>query len=42
MKAQTFVLVHGAWHNAYHWRAVAAHLRSHAAEAICVELPGHG
>lgn len=38
----TFVLVHGAWHNALHWQPVVAHLAALGQRAIAIDLPGHG
>jgi alpha-beta hydrolase superfamily lysophospholipase len=38
----TYVLVHGAWHNALHWSEVAARLASTGADVVAVNLPGHG
>jgi pimeloyl-ACP methyl ester carboxylesterase len=42
MKARTFVLVHGAWHNSAHWQPVARELNELGAHTLCVDLPGHG
>jgi pimeloyl-ACP methyl ester carboxylesterase len=36
------VLVHGAWHGAWCWERVAAHLRDAGHEVLAVDLPGHG
>lgn len=41
-KAQTYVLVHGAWQAPYVWDAVRADLTSKGNRVIVVELPGHG
>ena len=40
--APTIVLVHGAWHHAYHWQPVVAHLNDMGRRALCIDLPGHG
>ncbi|MBS7706042.1 alpha/beta fold hydrolase [Chelatococcus asaccharovorans] len=39
---RVFVLVHGAWHNALHWNAVALALARQGASVIAIDLPGHG
>jgi len=41
-KAQTYVLVHGAWQAPYVWDAVKAELSNKGNNVIVVELPGHG
>jgi len=41
-KANTYVLVHGAWQAPYVWDAVRADLESKGNKVIVVELPGHG
>jgi len=41
-KANTYVLVHGAWQAPYVWDAVRADLESKGNHVIVVELPGHG
>lgn len=38
----TFVLVHGAWHNALHWQAIAGRLAAHGHRVVVPDLPGHG
>ena len=38
----TFVLVHGSWHGAWCWERVLPALRAAGADAVAVELPGHG
>lgn len=38
----TFILVHGAWHNALHWAAVARHLTARGHRAVAIDMPGHG
>ena len=38
----TIVLVHGAWHGAWCWKLVLERLKSAGANAIAVDLPGHG
>lgn len=42
LKANTYVLVHGAWQAPYVWDAVRADLESKGNKVIVVELPGHG
>ena len=37
-----FVLVHGAWHGAWCWAAVARHLEAEGHRVIALDLPGHG
>lgn len=41
-KAATVVLVHGAWHGAWCWAAVAARLAAAGVQSVAVDLPGHG
>jgi len=36
----TFVLVHGAWHGAWCWEKVIAHLHHLGHQAVAVDLPG--
>lgn len=38
--AETFVLVHGAWHGAWCWAAVANQLERAGDRALAVDLPG--
>ena len=40
--AETFVLVHGAWHGAWCWAAVINQLEKLGDRAYAVDLPGHG
>ena len=40
--AETFVLVHGAWHGAWCWAAVINQLERLGDRAYAVDLPGHG
>jgi pimeloyl-ACP methyl ester carboxylesterase len=40
--AETFVLVHGAWHGAWCWGAVVNQLERLGDRAYAVDLPGHG
>src|SRR5215469_1226265 len=40
--AETFVLVHGAWHGAWCWAAVISQLELLGDRAFAVDLPGHG
>ncbi len=40
--AETFVLVHGAWHGAWCWAAVINQLERLGDRAWAVDLPGHG
>ena len=42
MSATTFVLVHGAWHDASCWDAVSGLLRAQNHTVLCPDLPGHG
>jgi pimeloyl-ACP methyl ester carboxylesterase len=37
-----YVLVHGAWHNAWCWEGVAGDLRAAGHEVDAIDLPGHG
>ncbi|TWT08763.1 alpha/beta hydrolase [Reyranella sp. CPCC 100927] len=39
---RTYVLVHGAWHNALHWQPVAARLSALGHRSVAVDLPAHG
>jgi pimeloyl-ACP methyl ester carboxylesterase len=40
--AETFVLVHGAWHGGWCWVAVINQLERLGDKAFAVDLPGHG
>jgi len=40
--AETFVLVHGAWHGGWCWAAVINQLERLRDRAFAVDLPGHG
>src|SRR6266404_1194061 len=40
--AETFVLVHGAWHGGWCWAAVINQLERLGDRAFAVDLPGHG
>ncbi|MDC0707438.1 alpha/beta fold hydrolase [Stigmatella sp. ncwal1] len=40
--SKTFLLVHGAWHNALHWGRVAQHLSALGHRVLAIDLPGHG
>jgi pimeloyl-ACP methyl ester carboxylesterase len=40
--ADTFVLVHGAWHGAWCWAGVIGELERKGNRAFAVDLPGHG
>jgi len=40
--AETFVLVHGAWHGGWCWAAVINQLEKLGDNAYAVDLPGHG
>ena len=42
MSRPTIVLVHGAWHGAWCWDLVQAHLGSAGVDVVAVDLPGHG
>ena len=37
-----FVLVHGAWHDAWCWEGIAGDLRDAGHEVDAIDLPGHG
>lgn len=37
-----FVLIHGAWHGAWCWYKLAAHLRAAGHTVTCPDLPAHG
>ncbi|MGH7907232.1 MAG: alpha/beta fold hydrolase, partial [Candidatus Binataceae bacterium] len=39
---ETFVLVHGAWHGAWCWQAVANELERDGDRVFAIDLPGHG
>ncbi len=39
---RTFLLVHGAWHNALHWTRVTEALSSRGHQVVAIDLPGHG
>ncbi|HKU98911.1 MAG TPA: alpha/beta hydrolase [Vineibacter sp.] len=39
---RTYVLVHGAWHNALHWQPVATRLSALGHRVVAVDLPAHG
>jgi pimeloyl-ACP methyl ester carboxylesterase len=39
---KTYVLVHGAWHNAQHWQPVARRLSTLGHSVVALDLPGHG
>jgi pimeloyl-ACP methyl ester carboxylesterase len=39
--ADTFVLIHGAWHGAWCWRAVMSELERRGHRALALDLPGH-
>ncbi|MFB1482597.1 alpha/beta fold hydrolase [Corallococcus sp. RDP092CA] len=41
-KASTFLLVHGAWHNALHWTRVSEALSAKGHRVVTLDLPGHG
>ena len=40
--AQTFVLVHGAWHGGWCWNKLIPHLESSGHRALAVTLTGQG
>lgn len=40
--AETFLLVHGAWHGGWCWAAVINQLERLGDRAYAVDLPGHG
>lgn len=42
MSAATFILVHGAWHDARSWASVPARLEGLGHRVIAVDLPGRG
>ncbi|MFP2959153.1 alpha/beta fold hydrolase [Myxococcus sp. 1LA] len=39
---RTFLLVHGAWHNALHWTRVTEALSARGHQVVAIDLPGHG
>ncbi|MCP3167759.1 alpha/beta hydrolase [Myxococcus qinghaiensis] len=39
---RTFLLVHGAWHNALHWTRVTEALSARGHQVVAINLPGHG
>jgi pimeloyl-ACP methyl ester carboxylesterase len=39
---KTYVLVHGAWHNAQHWQPIATRLSTLGHPVVALDLPGHG
>ena len=39
---RTFLLVHGAWHNALHWSRVVEALSAWGHRVVAMDLPGHG
>jgi len=39
---RSFLLVHGAWHNALHWRRVVEALSARGHQVVAIDLPGHG
>ncbi|PTL75577.1 alpha/beta fold hydrolase [Vitiosangium sp. GDMCC 1.1324] len=41
-ESKTFLLVHGAWHNALHWGRVAQNLSGLGHRVVSIDLPGHG
>lgn len=41
-RQETFVLVHGAWHNALHWQSVGLRLAARGHRVVALDLPGHG
>ncbi|RKH81678.1 alpha/beta fold hydrolase [Corallococcus sp. AB045] len=41
-KPRTFLLVHGAWHNALHWTRVSEALSAKGHRVVAIDLPGHG
>jgi pimeloyl-ACP methyl ester carboxylesterase len=41
-KARTYLLVHGAWHNALHWTRVTEALSTKGHQVVAIDLPGHG
>ncbi|AFE08677.1 hydrolase, alpha/beta fold family protein [Corallococcus coralloides DSM 2259] len=41
-KPRTFLLVHGAWHNALHWTRVSEALTAKGHRVVAIDLPGHG
>ncbi|NBD11045.1 alpha/beta fold hydrolase [Corallococcus silvisoli] len=41
-KSRTFLLVHGAWHNALHWTRVSEALSARGHQVVAIDLPGHG
>ncbi|MCY1047395.1 alpha/beta fold hydrolase [Corallococcus sp. bb12-1] len=41
-KPRTYLLVHGAWHNALHWTRVSEALSARGHQVVAIDLPGHG
>jgi pimeloyl-ACP methyl ester carboxylesterase len=39
---RTYVLVHGAWHNAQHWQPISTRLSTLGHPVVALDLPGHG
>lgn len=39
---RTYLLVHGAWHNAQHWNLVANALSARGHRVVAIDLPGNG
>ncbi len=39
--AETFVLIHGAWHGGWCWRAMMSELERHGDATFAPDLPGH-
>ena len=42
LKTNTFVLVHGAWHDSRCWALLAPLLQAHGHRVLTPDLPGHG
>ncbi|MCY1062226.1 alpha/beta fold hydrolase [Nannocystis sp. SCPEA4] len=41
-RPRTYLLIHGAWHNALHWARVARLLSARGHRVLAIDLPGHG
>ncbi|TQF17973.1 alpha/beta fold hydrolase [Myxococcus llanfairpwllgwyngyllgogerychwyrndrobwllllantysiliogogogochensis] len=39
---RSFLLVHGAWHNALHWARLTEALSARGHQVVAINLPGHG
>ncbi|GAB3162537.1 alpha/beta fold hydrolase [Telluribacter humicola] len=39
---KTYILVHGAWHEAWCWKKVVLMLEANGSRVLAIDLPGHG